>query len=248
MKLNYRDKMILIVVFVLLIIVAGFMLFIKPAIDECSQASSDLESAKVQLSELEDQVDKDKNLAAEIQTLYTSTSQVAANFYDYQVAYKATDKVRELFNVDDVKIKNSNMTISSYGSTVLSPFAYESTATATDFDTKTATDFDTKVDEYNNASKTDSSAADANTDANTDANAADTNETAAQTIGYYSLNIQFKSSLSGFKNFADNLTTNNEKSMVIENVSIENVNESEISGTMTLNMYVLKKLADPSAS
>lgn len=239
MKLNYRDKMILIVVFVLLIIVAGFMLFIKPAIDECSQASSDLESAKVQLSELEDQVDKDKNLAAEIQTLYTSTSQVAANFYDYQVAYKATDKVRELFNVDDVKIKNSNMTISSYGSTVLSPFAYESTATATDFDTK-----DTKVDEYNNASTTDSSAA----DANTDANAADTNETAAQTIGYYSLNIQFKSSLSGFKNFADNLTTNNEKSMVIENVSIENVNESEISGTMTLNMYVLKKLADPSAS
>ena len=236
MKLNYRDKMILIVVFVLLIIVAGFMLFIKPAIDECSQASSDLESAKVQLSELEDQVDKDKNLAAEIQTLYTSTSQVAANFYDYQVAYKATDKVCELFNVDDVKIKDSNMTISSYGSTVLSPFAYESTATATDFDTK--------VDEYNNASTTDSSAA----DANTDANAADTNETAAQTIGYYSLNIQFKSSLSGFKNFADNLTTNNEKSMVIENVSIENVNESEISGTMTLNMYVLKKLADPSAS
>lgn len=236
MKLNYRDKMILIVVFVLLIIVAGFMLFIKPAIDECSQASSDLESAKVQLSELEDQVDKDKNLAAEIQTLYTSTSQVAANFYDYQVAYKATDKVRELFNVDDVKIKNSNMTISSYGSTVLSPFTYESTATATDFDTK--------VDEYNNASTTDSSAA----DANTDVNAADTNETAAQTIGYYSLNIQFKSSLSGFKNFADNLTTNNEKSMVIQNVNIENVNESEISGTMTLNMYVLKKLADPSAS
>ena len=236
MKLNYRDKMILIVVFVLLIIVAGFMLFIKPAIDECSQASSDLESAKVQLSELEDQVDKDKNLAAEIQTLYTSTSQVAANFYDYQVAYKATDKVRELFNVDDVKIKNSNMTISSYGSTVLSPFAYESTATATDFDTK--------VDEYNNASTTDSSAA----DANTDENAADTNETAAQTIGYNSLNIQFKSSHSVFKNFADNLTTNNVKSMVIENVNIENVNESEISGTMTLNMYVLKKLADPSAS
>lgn len=238
MKLNYRDKMILIVVFVLLIIVAGFMLFIKPAIDECSQASSDLESAKVQLSELEDQVDKDKNLATEIQTLYTSTSQVAANFYDYQVAYKATDKVRELFNVDDVKIKNSNMTISSYGSTVLSPFAYESTATATDFDTK--------VDEYNNASTADSSAADANADAN--AAAEDPNAAAGQTIGYYSLNIQFKSSLSGFKNFADNLTTNNEKSMVIENVSIENVNESEISGTMTLNMYVLKKLADPSAS
>ena len=130
------------------------------------------------------------------------------------------------------------MTISSYGSTVLSPFAYESTATATDFDTK--------VDEYNNASTTDSSAADANLDAN--AAAEDPNAAAGQTIGYYSLNIQFKSSLSCFKNFADNLTTNNEKSMVLENVNIENVNESEISGSMTLNMYVLKKLADPSAS
>lgn len=235
MKLNYRDKLILIVVFVLLIVIAGFMLFVKPAIDDCSQASSDLESAKVQLSDLQDQVDKDKNLAAEIQSLYTSTSQVAANFYDYQVAYKATDKVRELFAVDDVNIKNSNMTISAYGSAVLQPYTYTSTAAYTDFDTK--------VDEYNNAGSTDSAAADATAE-NTDANAAP----AAQTIGYYSLDIQFTSSLSGFKNFADNLTTNNEKSMVIKNVSIENVNESEISGSMTLNMYVLKKLADPSAS
>ena len=235
MKLNYRDKLILIVVFVLLIVVAGFMLFVKPAIDDCSQASSDLESAKVQLSDLQDQVDKDKNLAAEIQSLYTSTSQVAANFYDYQASYKATDKVRELFAVDDVNIKNSNMTISAYGSAVLQPYTHTSTAAYTDFDTK--------VDEYNNAGSTDSAAADATAE-NTDANAAP----AAQTIGYYSLDIQFTSSLSGFKNFADNLTTNNEKSMVIKNVSIENVNESEISGSMTLNMYVLKKLADPSAS
>lgn len=234
MKLNYRDKLILIVVFVLLVVVAGFVLFVKPAIDDCSQASSDLESAKVQLSDLQDQVDKDKNLAAEIQSLYTSTSQVAANFYDYQVAYKATDKVRELFAVDDVNIKNSNMTISAYGSAVLQPYTYTSTAAYTDFDTK--------VDEYNSAGSTDS-AADTNAE-NTDANA----EPTAQTIGYYSLDIQFTSSLSGFKNFADNLTTNNEKSMVIKNVNIENVNESEISGSMTLNMYVLKKLADPSAS
>ena len=64
MKLNYRDKMILIVVFVLLIVVAGFMLFVKPAIDDCSQASSDLESAKVQLSELDDQVAKEEEVFA----------------------------------------------------------------------------------------------------------------------------------------------------------------------------------------
>ena len=54
MKLNYRDKMILIVVFVILVLVAGFILFVKPAIDDCSQASDDLEAAKVQLSELEE--------------------------------------------------------------------------------------------------------------------------------------------------------------------------------------------------
>ena len=126
------------------------------------------------------------------------------------------------------------MTISAYGSAVLQPYTYTSTAASTDFDTK--------VDEYNNAGSTDSAAD--TTAENTDANA----EPTAQTIGYYSLDIQFTSSLSGFKNFADNLTTNNEKSMVIKNVNIENVNESEISGSMTLNMYVLKKLADPSAS
>ena len=121
MKLNYRDKMILIVVFVILVLVAGFMLFVKPAIDDCSQASDDLEAAKVQLSELEDQIDKDKNLGAEIMELYKSTSQVSANFYDYQTSYRATDKLRELFDAKEVKIDNTSMSISAYGSTVLQP-------------------------------------------------------------------------------------------------------------------------------
>ncbi|WP_295210898.1 hypothetical protein [Ruminococcus sp.] len=238
MKLNYRDKIILIVVFVILVLVAGFMLFVKPAIDDCSAASDELESAKVTLSDLQDQIDKDKNLAAEIQTLYTSTSQVAANFYDYQTSYRATDKLRELFDTKNVNITNTSMSISAYSSTVLQPYTYASTITYTEFDQK--------VDQYNGADSSADSAADANAAAaSTDANAV---TASAQTIGCYTLDVSFNSSLDGFKNFADNLSTNTEKSMVIKTISIDDVNESEISGSMTLQMMVMKKLSDPSAS
>ncbi len=239
MKLNYRDKMILIVVFVILVLVAGFILFVKPAIDDCSQASDDLEAAKVQLSELEDQIDKDKNLGAEIMELYKSTSQVSANFYDYQTSYRATDKLRELFDAKEVKIDNTSMSISAYGSTVLQPYAYKTTIVFTEFDNK--------VDQYNDEGKdsTADSAAAASTDANAAA-AADPNATVtAQTIGCYTIDVSFNSSLDGFKTFTENLTTNTEKSMVIKSVSITDVNADEIEGTMTLQMMVMKKLNEP---
>ena len=117
MKLNYRDKVILIVLAVLLVLVGGFMLFVKPAMDDCNTASDNLESKKVELADLKEQNKKDANLKNEIKELKTKTNEVAANFYDYQIGYDANKTVFDLFSAEGVDIVPSSMKITSYSST-----------------------------------------------------------------------------------------------------------------------------------
>ena len=47
------------------------------------------------------------------------------------------------------------------------------------------------------------------------------------------------------KSFLDKLTTNNEKSLVVTNCTITDVNAADIEGTMTMNLMMLPKLPSP---
>ena len=247
MKLNYRDKVILIVLAVLLVIIGGFMLFVKPAMDECNTASENLEAKKVELADLKEENKKDANLKNEIKELKTKTNEVAANFYDYQIGYDANKTVYDLFGADGVDIEATSMMISNYGSTVLSPYLYN---------TKLVwTDMDMSVESYNKLASGDTKAAETTDEESTDA-AADATTMAA--IGCYDVDVTFTSTYEGFKKFAQNITTTREKSMVIKTVSIDDVNGmseedagednkenvGKINGTMQLQMIVLKKIAE----
>ena len=257
MKLNYRDKVILIILAVLLVLVGGIMLFVKPAIDDCNTASDQLEAKKVELADLKAKNKKDANLKSEIADLKTKTNEVAENFYDFQVSYKAVKTVADMFNDDSVQLKPSSLGISTYGSTVLTPYLYT---------TRTVyTDIDMSVEEYDALAKSKDAKVDTEKAANDAVTSGDTvaNATAGmQVIGCYELAVDFKSSLDGFKTFAQNITTRREKSMVIKNVTIDDVtgikeegtsgddeekikeNEGLVHGSMTLQMIVLKKIAD----
>ncbi len=251
MKLNYRDKVILIVLSVLLVLVGGFMLFVKPAMDDCNKASDELEAKKVELADLKEQNKKDANLKNEIKELKTKTNEVAANFYDYQIGYDANKTVYDLFGAEGVDIDASSMQISTYGSTVLSPYLYNTKLTWTDMDMS--------VDSYNEMNNKDAKAADKAAKNENAATATDPTAAASMAaIGCYQINVEFTSSYEGFKKFAQNITTTREKSMVIKSITIDDVNgmsEEEageeheenvgkISGTMQLQMIVLKKIAD----
>lgn len=236
MKLNYRDKVLLMVVFVALILVLGIVVFIKPALSKASDASKKLDAQKVTLNALNDQIKADSNLSSIIQDLYTKTMKVANNFYDYQSTYFATATV--LKGLKNSNITNDGMTISAYSSSTLKPFTYVST--------DLVTDNDSKVDQYNSgitssvaASTTDSTAAAANT-TSTDATAV--GET---TVGSYIITFNFESSLSDFKKYCESLTTNTQKSMLIESCTIDDVSASKIKGSISLNMMVMKKLSNP---
>ncbi len=256
MKLNYRDKVILIVLAVLLVLVGGIMLFVKPAIDECNTASDQLEAKKVELADLKAKNKKDANLKSEIADLKAKTNEVAENFFDFQVSYNAVKTVADMFNDDSVKIEPKSLGISTYGSTVLSPYLYTTKTVYTDID-MSVEQYDELAKSKNSKVDTEKAAEDAATgDAVADATAG------MQVIGCYELTVDFKSTLEGFKTFSQNITTRREKSMVIKNVVIDDVtgikdednankdedevneDEGKVHGTMTLQMIVLKKIAD----
>ncbi|MBR1423148.1 MAG: hypothetical protein IJ571_06895 [Ruminococcus sp.] len=256
MKLNYRDKVVLIVLAVLLILVGGFVLFVKPAIDDCNTASDTLETKKVELADLKEKNKKDANLKTEIKEIKAKTTEITDNFYGYQVNYKVQDTLSTLFSADGVDIEPESITLTPYGSTILSPYLYVSDMIYTDIDRS--------VEQYDRLAAGDSTAM--NDDTTTDASSStdSSNAVSIQAIGCYEISCDFNSTYDGFKTFAQNLTTNREKSMVIKDVTIDDVNgksddddedeeeakkdkEEEaptIHGSMTMQMIVLKKISN----
>ncbi len=253
MKLNYRDKVVLIVLAVLLVLVGGIMLFVKPAIDECNTASDTLESKKVELADLKEKNKKDANLNAEIKKLKTDTKLVTDNFYSYKISYKALEEVRQLFDKEDVEISPSSMQITSYGSTLLTPYLYTSGLVLTDID-ESMEQYEQLAKQQKSGSKKTEKAEAAAT-----ANPENAENTQMQAIGCYDITCEFTSTLDGFKTFSQNLTTNTEKSMVLKSIVIDDVGGlkkeelkedddedlvGNVHGTMTLQMIVLRKISE----
>lgn len=233
MKLNYRDKILLTVVIVILVWVAGIMLFIKPAISDVSDASAKLDTQKATLSDLQAQIDADKDLDTRIDTAYSEVTQLSNNFYSYQQTQEATQVVDDLLKTDN--IVNEDMTISSYSTMVLKAYA---------FDVQSATtEMDTKVDDYvNGTTENTDEAADGTTSAAVNANAGN-----GQSIGAYTISFSFTGTLDDVKNFCTKLKSNPEKTLVIDECSFKFKEDSttEVEGSMSLSMIVLKKLPTP---
>jgi len=248
MKLNYRDKVMLTVVIVILVWVAGVMLFIKPAIDDVKDAQTKLDEAKVTLSDLQDRIDEDKDLDARIEEAYNQVVQISNDFYTYQQTQEATKVVDTLLGEDS--IKNSNMSISEYSTVDIEPYAFATSIANTEIDDI--------VDEYDKiGSETEEDAEGENAEADANAAGASTAQGQAatpqkQVIGNYTISFDFEGELEDVKNFCDKLKSNEFKTLLVNELSLKfdedgsgNLSDSKVKGSMNLNMYVLKKLQDP---
>ena len=243
MKLNYRDKVVLTVVIVVLVWVLGILFFIKPAISDLNTANKNLKSKKVELQTLQDKIEEDKDLPKRISDAYAKVTADSKSFYNYQEAQEATQQVDDL--LDKAGLENTDMDISDYQSKLLTPYTYAPTQI------KTA--LDEKHDSYTGSSTTDSSSSQASTTNSNDKNQQTLvtnkkeNGTGDLTIGYYEITFDFKGSVANVKNFCDKLVEKGkERSMIVSELEIKDVRENEVEASMTLQMMVINKLSDPS--
>ncbi|MBO4865165.1 MAG: hypothetical protein J5582_01160 [Ruminococcus sp.] len=262
MKLNYRDRIVLTAVIVILVWVAGVMLFIKPAIERLQDSQAALDDAKATLSDLKERNKADENLPERIKTAYAEATEMTKTFYSIQENQAASQKVDEL--LDENEIKNLDLSISQYTPFTLRPYEYVSS--------KAVTEMDTEVQKYINEDGSDST--EAITPQNADAEAGEKGEAVAApvVIGCYEITLSYKGKIDEVEKFCDKMQKSaKEKTMVVKAIDYKfsaetdkdgnpvteevgegdkktkktKISETDIEGTMTLTMMVIEKLPEP---
>lgn len=222
MKLNHRDKLLLIGVFVVLIWVAGIMLFIKPALEDMKSASQTLDAKEIELSGLEKQIKEDENLPQDVEKAHEEANEIADVFYGLLQQHEAMTEVQGQFDLDDKKegqeIKNLDLSISEMQVESLDKF--------TEKNRLKLSQAQIIVDGVN---EVDTSKLETVIDVND-----------------YSMSFKFTSTKKDLITFIQNLQTNPDRSLVIRSLKIqdmgENKDDTEITGEMSLDFMMLPQL------
>lgn len=257
MKLNYRDRILLTAVIVILVWVAGVMLFIKPAIERLQDSQAALDDAKATLSDLKDRNKADENLPERIKNAYAEVTKLTDSFYSIQETQMVSQEVDDL--LDENKLVNSALTTTDYTVTRLDPYEFQSA--------RPSTEMDTEVQNYIDETGEDVAVV---TPENADAEAGANGEAVAApvSIGIYEVTIPYKGELEEVEKFCDKLQkTAKQKTMLVKSVnynfsaetdkegnpvseekngkSTVKVSDTDVEGSMTLTVYVVKKLPKP---
>lgn len=260
MKLNYRDRIVLTVVIVVLVWVAGVMLFIKPAIEGLQDSQTALDDAKATRADLEARVEEDKDLPQRIDAAYKEVTKMTESFYSIQENQVASQQVDDLLDAEgseDKPLINLDMHVSDYTIYKLNPYAY--------INNKPMSQIDMDVEEYKN--QVDPLTAEAAMSADGEASANTSGDKivpAPATIGSYSMTFSFKGALDDVESFCEKLqTSNDQKTMVVNALSYkfvyveskekveegekpkQELSDTDVEGTMELTMMVVEKLPDP---
>ena len=255
MKLNYRDRIVLTVLIVVLVWVGGVMLFIKPAIERLQDSQAALDDAKATRSDLQDRVDADADLPERIVTAYKEVTKMTESFYSVQETQEASQMIDDLLDSDE--LKNLDMNISDYSAYTLNPYAYIANTVDIPIDDEVTNYMNETPVTAEDAMTLDESGAGGAVNAEGEAIAA------PATIGSYTISFNFTGTLDDMEKFCEKLqTSNDQKTMVVENLNYnfstveekgENgdvttgLSDTDIEGNMELTMMVVQKLPDPNS-
>lgn len=224
MKLNYRDKVILISLLVILVWVIGVMFFIKPKFEELDTANKEFDAQVLVLNARKEEIAADEGLEERVKQAYQDVTNIANNFYAKMTTDEVSTKIDEL--LDEVKITNDSLSISQYGSATLA------------FINGTPVEAQTEIDRI---AKTELVPADGVTDVVTEAEKVK----GPATVPAYTVDFGFSCKLDDLMTFFENLRSNNEKSLVVTECSITDINEETITGEMTLCLMMMPRMENP---
>lgn len=115
MKLSYRDKVIFIVVMVILVLVAGYFVVVKPKFDNLEKVKYNLETKREELAELEDKIASLPSLIEEVETIANEVGKKQEIFFEENHPYVNETYIRNALKEVGVNIKSmsTNYTVAS---------------------------------------------------------------------------------------------------------------------------------------
>lgn len=235
MKLNQRDKLILVVVLVVLIWVAGIMLLIKPGIESYKSATTELDQKQVDLAAKQKQIKDDETLPQDVDNAYNLAVETSEVFYPRMPQHEAATTLQTLFDVNndgEQEINNLNLGISGLIENNLQRYIYTPESVETTLDTI--------IDQMNGITEP------------TD----EDNVAVSSTITAYEFSFEFMASEEDVLTFMENLMNSTHKSLVINACDISQTNgssttegetasEGQWSGSVELCMLMVPELPTP---
>ena len=234
MKLNQRDKLILIVVLVVLIWRVGIMFFIKPAIESVNAASDTLDAKEMELEGLQKRLKEEASLPDDCDKAYKEATDAASMFYPKMVQYEAATEMQNQLDVDPnaegQEIMNQGLTITQLATTNISRYVFN---------------------EYSVSSPLDGIVSPLEvTDVET------TPTFALGSLSSYTFQFTFTAHREDIMKFIENLQNNSHRSLVVTNLSIPNMNGTgngegeteenpELEGSITLELLMVPDIMSP---
>jgi len=228
MNMNAREKLVLVVVLVIVIWIGGVVVFIKPSIDNVKAAQNTLDQKKIELEEKLDQIEKDKDLKERIRAAYDQAVESGKIFYPRMVQHDAATVMQNEFNTDHdegkkQELNNDSLSVSQISAGTLSKYIYTPTVVNTTLDNIIA-QIDPDSGEYASIPSTTS-------------------------LTSYRFDTHFIASKEDTITFMENLLSNDQKSMVIDSFSVDDVGNNEDNteweSTVSVTMYMIPQLKDP---
>lgn len=122
MKLSYRDKVIFIVAIVIIIIVAGIFLFIKPKFEEISSAEYALEQKQAERDEIDIKIASLPMIIENLKDIAEEIGEKQPLFLEEQDPYLNETYIREaLSNVDITSMTTEYTTAANLGRYIVNP-------------------------------------------------------------------------------------------------------------------------------
>ena len=104
LKLSYRDKVIFIVVMVILVLVAGFFLFIKPKFAKVEQAKYTLEEQQAKKTEIDEKINTLPDIIDTLKATATEIGELQEIFLEEAHPYVNETYIREALNELDIEV------------------------------------------------------------------------------------------------------------------------------------------------
>lgn len=108
LKLSYRDKVIFIVVMVILVLVAGFFLFIKPKFQNVETAKHNLETKQQEKTDIDTKISTLPGLIQSMKDSATEVKEKQEIFLPEGHPYENENYIREFLNELNIEIKSMN--------------------------------------------------------------------------------------------------------------------------------------------
>ena len=115
MKLSYRDKAIFIVAIIIIILVAGFFLLIRPKFQEIEVAQANYETKVAEREAVDAKIGTLPTIVSDLKAAATSVGEVQGVFLQEQDPYLNEIYIREALARERIKIVSMNTTYTSAG-------------------------------------------------------------------------------------------------------------------------------------